>query len=385
MASSRARVRDAIIVGAGPAGSVLGYELARAGADVVVLEKERIPRYKACGGGVNLRAARLLDFDISPVTERVVYGVEVTYKLGQGFVKRCPEPLTFMVMRDRFDCFLAERAVATGAAVLDGRKVTRIEEANRHLLVRCGEEAFQGLLIVGADGASSVVARHLGLMREAGLSVALEAEVDVPSSALARWDSLVTIDIGVIPGGYAWVFPKADHLSIGVVGDVRHVHRLRQYYRRFLQAQHLGPYQVRRFRGHRMPMRYPGMDIQQGPGLLLGDAAGLIDPFSGDGIYYAIRSAQIAAPVVLKALESGAMGLGEYQMAVDRELMPERRVAATMLRLFNWVPGLYFQWIKHHQLPWKAACKILRGDKAYTSVPQRLGPKWILFDLVRRM
>ena len=292
------RTHDAIIVGAGPAGSVLGYELARSGVDVLVLEKEIIPRYKTCGGGINLRAARLLDFDLSPITERVVYGGEVTYKLGHRFVKHYAEPDTYMVMRDRFDRFLADRAVAAGAKVLDGRKVTRIEHNNGYVAVRCQDDAFKGRLIIGADGANSVVARHLGLMEGVGMSVALEAEVDVSSSLPARWDSLATIYIGVIPGGYAWVFPKEDHLSIGVVGDVKYAHRLRQYYRRFLEAQDLGVHRVRQFKGHRMPMRRTGMDIQWGRGLLLGDAAGLIDPFSGDGIYYAIRSAHLAAPVV---------------------------------------------------------------------------------------
>ena len=103
MVSPSGRVHDAIIVGAGPAGSILGYELARAGADVLILEKDMMSRYKTCGGGVNVRASRLLDFDIAPVTERVVYGGEVTYKLNHSFIKRYPEPLTHMVMRDRFD------------------------------------------------------------------------------------------------------------------------------------------------------------------------------------------------------------------------------------------------------------------------------------------
>ena len=377
------RTHDVVVIGAGPSGSVLGYELAKVGLDVVILEKERIPRYKTCGGGVNVRTARLLDFDISSVTERTVTNGEVTYKLGSGFIKRYPEPLTYMVMRDRFDQYLAEKAADAGTAVVDGHKVTNIERVNGHFSVTCQKEEFSGRIIVGADGANSVVARKLGLMKGAGLSVGLEAEVKVPARVLERWKSMVTIDVGVIPAGYGWVFPKGNHLSIGVVGDVRHSEKLRGYFERFVVGQKLGDYKVLKFKGHKLPMRRPGMTIQKGRGLLVGDAAGLIDPFSGDGIYYAIRSAQMAAPAVVEELNSDEDGLSGYQRSVDDELMPDRQASATMLRLFSWAPGLYFRWLKHHDVPWRAACMIVRGDKRYTSVRERLGPIGPLFDMVR--
>ena len=195
-ATEPSRTHDVIVIGAGPSGSVLGYELAKVGLDVVILEKERIPRYKTCGGGVNVRTARLLDFDISAVTERTVTNGEVTYKLGSGFIKRYPEPLTYMVMRDRFDQYLSEKAADAGTAVVDGQKVTNIERINGHFSVTCQKEAFLGRIVVGADGANSVVARKLGLMKGAGLSVGLEAEVKVPARVLERWKSMVTIDVG---------------------------------------------------------------------------------------------------------------------------------------------------------------------------------------------
>ncbi|MCH8090198.1 MAG: geranylgeranyl reductase family protein [Chloroflexi bacterium] len=377
------RIHDVIIVGAGPAGSVLGYELARAGADVVILEKEKMPRYKTCGGGVNFRAATLLDFDISQVTERVVYGGEVTFRQGHGFTRYYPEPLTYMVMRDRFDLLLAERAVGAGARLLEDAKVTDIQQVNGHIVLEGKGQPVRGRFIVGADGANGIVARHLGLMRNPKMCVALEAEIQVPESILARWESIATIDVGVIPGGYAWVFPKEDHLSIGVIGDVQYARSLKKYYERFIDSQRLGDYRVRRLKGHRLPLRRPGMSIQNGQGLLIGDAAGLIDPFSGDGIYYAIKSAKIASSALLRALGTEASGLGGYQGVVDRDIMPERRVAAAMLTIFNWAPFLYFQWLKRHQLPWRMACKTIRGDREYTDVRNKLGPMRLFLDMVR--
>lgn len=372
-----------LIVGAGPAGSVLGYELVRAGADVVILEKERMPRYKTCGGGVNFRAASLLDFDISQVTERVVYGGEVTFRQGHGFTRHYHEPLTYMVMRDRFDLLLAERAVGAGVRLLEDAKVTGIQQVNGHVVIEGKSQPVRGRFIVGADGANSVVARHLGLMRNPKMGLALEAEIQVSESTLARWESIATIDVGVIPGGYAWVFPKEDHLSIGVIGDVQYARRLKEYYARFVDSQHLGDYRVRQLKGHRLPLRRPGMSIQNGQGILIGDAAGLIDPFSGDGIYYAIKSAKIASSALLRALGTEASGLGGYQGVVDRDIMPERTVAAAMLTIFSWAPFLYFQWLKHYQMPWKMACKTIRGDREYTDVRKRLGPMRLLLDMVR--
>ena len=372
-----------IIVGAGPAGSVLGYELARAGADVVILEKEKMPRYKTCGGGVNFRAATLLDFDISQVTERVVYGGEVTFRQRHGFTRYYPEPLTYMVMRDRFDLLLAERAVGAGARLLEDAKVTDIQQVNGHIVLEGKVQPVRGRFIVGADGANGIVARHLGLMRNPKMCVALEAEIQVPESILARWESIATIDVGVIPGGYAWVFPKEDHLSIGVMGDVQYARSLKKYYERFVDSQRLGDYRVRRLKGHRLPLRRPGMSIQNGQGLLIGDAAGLIDPFSGDGIYYAIKSAKIASSALLRALGTEASGLGGYQGVVDRDIMPERRVAAAMLTISSWAPFLFFQWLKRHQMPWRMACKTIRGDREYTDVRNKLGPMRLFLDMVR--
>ena len=141
--------------------------------------------------------------------------------------------------------------------VIDGRKVRLIEQTNGYISVYCQGDLFKGQLIVGADGASSVVARYLKLMEGMGLSVALEAEVDVQQSTLARWDSLVTIDVGTIPGGYAWVFPKEDHLFIGVVGDVKHIRRLREYYQRFSQAQCLRPHRSARSKDTGCPCDVP--------------------------------------------------------------------------------------------------------------------------------
>lgn len=352
---------DIIIVGAGPAGATLGYELGRRGLAVLILEKEKLPRGKPCAGGITFRAANLLDFDISAVTEGIAYGARIMYQLSDECIKRHKEPLIYMVMRSKFDHFLVQKAQEAGAAVIDGVRADQLEITASRVKVVTPEGPFTAEILAGADGAKGMVAKKLGLMRDVELDLGLEAEVSVAEDKLADWDSLIGLDLGQIPGGYGWVFPKKDHLSVGVEGPVHLSKRFKPYLERLLQ--HLGNYQVTDFKGHLMPMRRRGMAIQRGNVLLLGDAAGLIHPLSGEGIYYAIKSAQLAAPVIASALRSGTINLKDYQEAVDTQLMPSLELGRVLLKLFTRSPRSYFDLVKRSDLIWWHACRVLVGAR----------------------
>src|SRR3990172_3754 len=118
---------DAIVIGAGPAGNTAARLLACGGASVLLMEKHRLPRDKACGGGVTLRAAAAQDIDLSPVVERTIYGVRFSLRLGPSFDRRYREPLAYMTQRRRLDEFLAERAAEWGADFHDGEAVRDID------------------------------------------------------------------------------------------------------------------------------------------------------------------------------------------------------------------------------------------------------------------
>jgi geranylgeranyl reductase family protein len=370
-----------VIVGAGPAGTILGYELAKKGIDVLILEKEGLPRYKACAGGITVRAANLLDFDIGPVTEQLINRVRITYKLGDECVKHYDKLLIHMVMRDRFDHFLAQKAREAGATVIDGQRVDQIQATADQAIVATDDYKFKTRIVAGADGANSIVAISLGLMRGGNFGLALQAEVSASSEAMAEWDSTAGFDLGYLPKGYGWIFPKKDHLSIGAWGAIHLAKDLEPYYRRLVESQNLGSYKVDSLKGHSMPLRKAGMAIQRDNALLLGDAAGLIHALSGEGIYYAIRSAQLAAPVITRALESNAIELQDYERAVDRELMPELQFGQSLLEFYSHSPWLYFNWIKRSEHLWRAACRWLRGENS--SIRQELGPYRPLFELLR--
>lgn len=365
---------DLAVIGAGPSGSTLARQVALAGRSVVLIEKERLPRYKTCAGGVTHRARRLLDFDISPAIERTITEGLITYRMDKGFVKPYHEPIAYMVMRDRFDDLLTRKAVEAGAKLMDGARVRNIEARNDGCAVHLAEGIVHAKLLAGADGANGIVARQAGLHSEVRGDVALEAEIEVPQHKVEEWDKRIALDVGYIKEGYAWVFPKRRHLSIGVGAMKRHAPNLRAYYERYLASLDLGDYKVRSIRGHHIPMRLAKTPVAKGRVLLIGDAAGVADPFSGEGIYHAIKSAQLAAPTVVAGLASERPDLWPYQRALDGHMLQDQRTAGQLLKLYALTPRIYIWYLRNYNRAWNSACKMLRGDNDWVRIRRKLGP-----------
>jgi len=183
-------------------------------------------------------------------------------------------------------------------------------------------------------------------------------------------------------GGYGWVFPKKDHLSVGVGSPLRQARRLKSGYQAALKSHSLEDCPATKIRSHWLPVRRKGMAIQSGRCLLLGDAAGLVDPVTGEGIHNAVRSAQIAAPVIERYLQGSSASLREYETAVDQHIMPELKAARALARGFAWFPGLVFAAVEHNDRLWNACCRLRRGDDTYITLKRRLGPAQVIFDLL---
>jgi len=375
---------DVIVVGAGPAGATLAYELGKRGIGVLVLEKEKLPRYKCCAGGVTSKAAKLLDFDISEVTEDVIYELSFTFKLGRPYLGQHSQPLIYTVMRDVFDYFLVKRAQQLGAVLMDGQKVTQIQVSADWVEVSTADNIFRSRLVVGADGAYSVVARGLGMGRSIEYLVGIESEIVVPEEELAKWKSRVHVDLGCIPGGYAWVFPKRNHLSIGAGCLASKARYLNRRHQKFLNSLSMGNYTIARSSSHLIPTCTKGRLVWQDKALLLGDAAGLADPLTGEGIYNAIQSAQLAAPVIENSLLGGEVGLQDYQQIVERKIMSELRIARTLSRNFVRFPRLAFGMFNQSDGVWRTISNLTLGEIDYAAVKGKTGGfKGILNRLLR--
>jgi geranylgeranyl reductase family protein len=349
---------DVIVVGAGPAGSTTAYRLARAGARVCLIDRARFPRDKPCGGGLTLRAVRQLPFPVDPVVEETVDRLELGLGYRRRFSKQTAQPLVLMTQRRRLDAFLAERAAEAGAEFRDGAKVTAVTEDG---VVSVGAERLEADVVIGADGANGIAARSLGLPpHEYG--VAFEGNISYDHAPRERFRARAVVEVGVVPGGYAWVFPKGDHVNVGVGGWRSEGPRLREWLGQLCAAFQIDEAQVHDLRGHRLPMRGASRRPVEGRVLLVGDAAGLVDPLSGDGMYEAFVSGRLAAATALDVLEGCASDLDTYAERFAATFAPLESISWRAKVAFERFPRLAFR-LATTDVSWRLFQAVVRGDR----------------------
>ncbi len=344
---------DAAIVGAGPAGSTAAYRLAHEGARVLLVDRATFPRDKPCGGGVTGRAARLLPFAIDPVVEETVDRLDCRLHYRNRFERKARAPLALMTQRSRLDHFLLRQAAEAGADVRDGVKVADVRPTG---LTVDGAE-ISARLVIGADGCNGTAARQLELGGEIVHGVGLEANVPYE----ARYARTMVLELGVVPGGYGWVFPKGDHLNVGVGGDEREGPRLRDHLRRLCDEHDIDLEAASGMRGYRLPMRRPASRLARGTAAVIGDAAGLVDPFSGDGMYEAFLSAQLVTEAALEVLAGRASGLEAYEQAVARRITPLTAAGWGAKVAFDRFPRTTFA-LARLPVTFRAVEKLLQGE-----------------------
>ncbi len=351
---------DAIVVGAGPAGSTAAYRLARGGASVLVLDRERFPRDKPCGGGLTYRTVRLLPFSVDPVVEDKVCRLDVGLRHERRFERRSASPLALMTRRSRLDTFLAERAVEAGAEFRDGARVTSVAATGGSVQVSVGPESVGGAILIGADGVNGLTAKALGLGGD-DYGVALEGNARYDALSRTGYRGRIMLELGIVPGGYGWVFPKGDHVNVGVGGWKEEAPRLRRELGRFCVAHGLSSDELTETRGYRLPLRNPGLPIARGRAAVVGDAAGLVDPLTGDGIYEAVGSAQLAADAALAVLAGEAHGMEPYEGAVADAFGKLHGASWKLKQALDRFPRLTFELVRT-PLAWTAIEKVVRGE-----------------------
>ncbi|HUB74562.1 MAG TPA: geranylgeranyl reductase family protein [Solirubrobacteraceae bacterium] len=307
---------DAIVIGSGPAGSTAAFRLASEGARVLLLDKATFPRDKPCGGAISARAMRELPIDPGPVVEHVADRFELSFRGRRGFVRGGCAPLVYMTQRRRLDRFLAEQAVLAGADFRDGANVSEVSERG----ARVDGRWISSELLIGADGVNGPTARSLDLADTRVYGVALEGNLAYDFVDPERWRSTVVCELGTIPGGYCWIFPKGNHLNVGVGGWESTGPTLRTHLKELCERRGFDHSQLRGVRGYRLPGRRPGAALARGRALLIGDAAGLVDPLWGDGMYAAFVSSRLAAGAAFNLLAGGATNLEDYAQSLVSEL-----------------------------------------------------------------
>lgn len=324
---------DVVVVGAGPAGSSAARIAAERGARVLLLDAARFPRYKTCGGGLLGTSLALLPPGAEAAVERRVATVSFAFRGGRPRRIRATRPFLALVRREVLDQALVDAAVAAGAVFRDHVRVTRLAEAEEGVVLTTGDGPVVARTVVGADGTSGVVGRHVGV-RIADTDLGLEVELAGVGEA---WADRVHLDWGRDPGTYGWVFPKGGRLTVGVIQRKGDGAATRAYLARLLAGLGLEDRERLHDSGHLTRRREPGSPVRRGRVLVAGDAAGLLEPWTREGISFALRSGLAAGAAAAAGDEAALAG---YEEHVLRELEPEQRTGARLLRLFELAPGL---------------------------------------------
>lgn len=323
---------DVAVVGAGPAGATAARTLAQRGLTVALLERETFPRYKTCGGGLVARACDLLPPHVRAVFERTCQRADL-HLLDADLHYRATRdvPIMVMTMRDRLDDALVRAAAAAGVDVRTPWRVTGVTGEATQVRLETDHGPLRAAFVVAADGATSDVARLAGWPDGRHLIPALEYEVRVNDATMDRFAAVPRFDVGTVPRGYAWVFPKAGHLSVGVLTTRRGPINLHRHLEEYLRVIGLAPRSVERH-GFVIPVRPRAAALARDRVLLAGDAAGLADPVTAEGISHAARSGWLAAEAIAGAGPDPRTVRAAYAAGL-KPLAAELRVARALARL----------------------------------------------------
>lgn len=351
---------DAIIIGAGPAGCNAAIRAARQGLRIAVIEKAEHPRLKVCGGGVVKRAYEHFPIDISPAVDAEIYSTSLHWHQSQfSLCAQSEQPHIYMVMRPKLDHLMLKAAQNAGVAIFQKENLRAIEQDENQVTVTSDQFCWQAPWLIIADGASGQSAKLCGWTNTGQHTVpALEAELCVDPQTFARL-AHCRFDFNIVDRGYGWVFPKKNHLSIGLGcfrpepgGPALNLKGTLEHYLNVLGI-HAKNILDRQQKGFVIPLKPRAEGLTRGRIMLTGDAAGLADPLTAEGISAALISGQVAAEAL-----NQANACQHYRQQLEKKLLIDLQASEKIAERFYQWPELARQYLR------------LRGDKALSRAIQ---------------
>ncbi|MCL6559833.1 MAG: geranylgeranyl reductase family protein, partial [Firmicutes bacterium] len=336
----------------------------------ILLEKEYFPRTKPCAGGVSAAAAKLIGTQIPPeIIEARCNSIRGHYGRKTVFFELQKDFLA-VVSREVFDHWLLSLALAAGAEVRQGEKVREIEKGAGVLTVRTASRVYRGRLVIGADGVNSIVARAVRApfsKRELAFCVCTEIPADY--AVVDLWNS-IEIYYGPFPMSYGWIFPKRERVSAGLGGWITGLLGIKELFQKFLLERGLAT--DHRLKGHYIPLGGFNRQLVSDGIILAGDAAGFADPFTGEGIRYAIASGRQAAltaiPLISKGVTLSRQNLSVYERQCYQEFGGGLRKALFIARIFKRFPAAFFGMFFSCREPFQKILEILTGESDYSQM-----------------
>ncbi|WP_433731697.1 geranylgeranyl reductase family protein [Actinoplanes sp. CA-051413] len=360
---------DVAVIGAGPGGLAAAHAAATAGARTIVLERAEHPRYKTCGGGLIGTSLAIAAPRIKVPARDTVAAITFTENGRRAFTRRSPgHPVLTMVRRNDFDFAWYEAARAAGAEVRQNAQVRTLDQdADEATVTLADGEVITARFVIGADGSAAISSRHVGVTFDQQ-DLGLEVEVAATEADRAAYRGRVLLDWGPVPGSYGWVFPKDDELTVGVIMEKGRGAETKKYLADLLAQLGLADRRVVRDSGHLTRCRRTDAPLRRGRVLVVGDAAGLLEPWTREGISYALRSGTWAGEVAARAQTPAE--LAEYDQQVEGELAPEMAAGRRLLQVFAKHPRLMHAAFAT-PMGWRAFEAFCRGELSMANVVRR--------------
>jgi geranylgeranyl reductase family protein len=376
---------DVIVVGAGPAGSIAAYNCARFGLKTLLLEKCTMPREKPCGGAVMYHGLRLIKGKVpKELVEQQIYGLRFLLNDGRSTEFVSDKLIGITVFRARFDEFLARRASDGGADLEENAHVIAASVSHDSANVKLADgRSYDGRYLLGADGVNSVISRSLSLrpqrkdLTKVGLGMETDFYVGKEGVLKATRGNPSILEMSPVEGrvSYGWVFPKKEHLAIGIAGAAVHMRSLRQRFDSFYQS-------VEKRTGVSLHLEKRRTFFLGGDGLnsknvthraiLIGDAAGFVDPLMGEGIAYAMKSGKFAASVINRAYDEDRYdeeALSKYQDLCRKEFSSNFTMASRVGVRGSSMADFILPRANGHKLASEVMTMVARGEIGYADIP----------------